>query len=260
MGYTKTTQNLKLPQWVADDHPDFLTDINNAFKSIDDNAGKTAGEIGTIPQQVEQLTALTQSQGEDITTLQADTTSLQIRMGNAEQQTAQVPGLQTAVQGLQGQVAGVESNISSVQSDYDIQVGKYVSATETSYDFIRNADKAAIHLSSVQRFGALLRVGVSIPENLSVEIGTSNFFASLDGVFALAGITNKNQVVTAPVMEYQLVYDANTNELIGKAQVGYNAAADQCVLQITVNKHADAISISYPTFINYIVYDLGGNA
>ena len=35
------TAFLKLPQYNADDHPDFLTDFNKAFQIIDENAVKT---------------------------------------------------------------------------------------------------------------------------------------------------------------------------------------------------------------------------
>lgn len=35
MSYTNSTTNYGLPQWIAADHPKFLTDINNAFSTID---------------------------------------------------------------------------------------------------------------------------------------------------------------------------------------------------------------------------------
>ena len=35
MSYTNSTTNYGLPQWIAADHPKFLTDINNAYATID---------------------------------------------------------------------------------------------------------------------------------------------------------------------------------------------------------------------------------
>ena len=35
--FKKGTENFNLPQWDFDEHPDFLDDINPAFKVIDQN-------------------------------------------------------------------------------------------------------------------------------------------------------------------------------------------------------------------------------
>lgn len=45
MSFTNSTPNYGLPQWIAADHPKYLTDINNAFSTIDTqikNANDTA--------------------------------------------------------------------------------------------------------------------------------------------------------------------------------------------------------------------------
>ena len=45
MSYTKQTPNLGLPQYVADDKPSWLEDINGAFSSVDTFAGQATGDI-----------------------------------------------------------------------------------------------------------------------------------------------------------------------------------------------------------------------
>lgn len=49
------TPILKLPQYNPHDHPDFLTEINKAFATIDKHAGKVNSEITVLQNQVEIL-------------------------------------------------------------------------------------------------------------------------------------------------------------------------------------------------------------
>lgn len=49
------TAVLKLPQYQPKDHPDFLTDFNEAFKRIDDWAANTQNRVRTLELQVQNL-------------------------------------------------------------------------------------------------------------------------------------------------------------------------------------------------------------
>lgn len=54
--FGKSTENLGLPQWQPKDHPDFLTDINNAFKDIDSAYGTTSTSLDLVKKQIEEIT------------------------------------------------------------------------------------------------------------------------------------------------------------------------------------------------------------
>lgn len=53
--YSKETKNLKLPQWTPCDHPDFLTDMNDAMNKIDDGYGQAAHDHQELKEKVEAL-------------------------------------------------------------------------------------------------------------------------------------------------------------------------------------------------------------
>lgn len=49
------TAVLRLPQYEPNDHPDFLTDFNEAFKRIDDWAANTQNRVKTLELQMKNL-------------------------------------------------------------------------------------------------------------------------------------------------------------------------------------------------------------
>lgn len=54
MASTNKTEHYGLPQYVPSDHPDFLTDFNNAFKKIDDVLYQLASSASTVETQTNQ--------------------------------------------------------------------------------------------------------------------------------------------------------------------------------------------------------------
>ena len=57
--FTKQTPTLGLPQWQPNDHPDFLTDINEAFMKLDENAESDSNQQTQIDELTEQIVQLT---------------------------------------------------------------------------------------------------------------------------------------------------------------------------------------------------------
>lgn len=49
------TPVVKLPQFNPDDHPDFLTDFNQAFRDIDEMIGELIANIGVIESRIATL-------------------------------------------------------------------------------------------------------------------------------------------------------------------------------------------------------------
>lgn len=86
MSYSATTGNLGLPQWVkgTKDHPDFLTDMNQAFEKIDGFAERTDNTVGGLPEQVDGLAALVESMQDDVGEHTTEIASLGVRFGILE--------------------------------------------------------------------------------------------------------------------------------------------------------------------------------
>lgn len=72
MSFSKQTPNYGLPQWVGTDSPQFLTDVNEAFKKIDDQMKVNSEGGEDVSNELRQLSQeITNAQGE-IAGLQAD--------------------------------------------------------------------------------------------------------------------------------------------------------------------------------------------
>lgn len=89
MSYSATTGKLGLPQWVkgTKDHPDFLTDMNQAFEKIDGFAERTDITVDGLPEQVDELAALVESMQEDVGEHTTELASLGVRTGVLETET-----------------------------------------------------------------------------------------------------------------------------------------------------------------------------
>lgn len=98
------TPKLGLPQWEPQNHPDFLTDMNEAFKKIDENAqgtGESVEEIAEIQSNIGDLQALTQSLNEDSQQMIGEISAINIALGNLRGETDKIKPIQTQVLGLQ---------------------------------------------------------------------------------------------------------------------------------------------------------------
>lgn len=86
MSYSANTGKLGLPQWVkgTKDHPDFLTDMNQAFEKIDRFAERTDNTVDGLPEQVDELAALVESMQEDVGEHTTELASLGVRVGILE--------------------------------------------------------------------------------------------------------------------------------------------------------------------------------
>lgn len=107
MSATFHTKNLNLPQFCENDIPQWLGDVNPAFKAIDDNAGTTA-------ENVEQATQLGQQGIDDAAAAQATADEANKRsQDNAEAITA----LQTTTADHEQRITKAESDITQNASD-----------------------------------------------------------------------------------------------------------------------------------------------
>lgn len=55
--YSLETPNLRLPQFQPNDHPDFLTDFNNAFEKLDKAVTEIRNDLTNINNQITDIQA-----------------------------------------------------------------------------------------------------------------------------------------------------------------------------------------------------------
>lgn len=94
--FGKSTENLGLPQWQPKDHPDFLTDINNAFKDIDSAYGTTSTSLDLVKKQIEEITETNNSH---------DTL--------LKKHTEEISNIKDSIQGIQG-LDGISETIEGI--------------------------------------------------------------------------------------------------------------------------------------------------
>lgn len=130
--YTKTTPNLKLPQWGFNQHPDFVTDFNEAFQTID----KAYGEQGAVTEEMkENISTLTTAmkgvedsvasmkeivdaldpldQNPVITGIKSDIATLQASMIDVH---SSITTMTTQIQGLTDHVSIMDSDITTIKN------------------------------------------------------------------------------------------------------------------------------------------------
>lgn len=76
MSYTKSTVNLKLPQWEENDYPTWLTDVNQAFSNIDTNAGDQKASIETALSAASEARTLATEASNNTTSLSGEVNSV----------------------------------------------------------------------------------------------------------------------------------------------------------------------------------------
>ena len=120
--FEKSTPNLGLPQWSPKDHPDFLTDMNNAFKVLDERVHAEDESADAIAQLVEKVNKLT----EDLTAVTADVELLKDTFNadeieqmrdNINTLTDNVANITTAIQNHAASITEITSHLSVIDSD-----------------------------------------------------------------------------------------------------------------------------------------------
>lgn len=120
--FEKSTPNLGLPQWSPKDHPDFLTDMNNAFKVLDERVHAEDESADAIAQLVEKVNKLT----EDLTAVTADVELLKdtFNADEIEQMkddittlTDNVANITTDIQNHAASITEITSHLSVIDSD-----------------------------------------------------------------------------------------------------------------------------------------------
>ena len=116
MASTNKTPNFQLPQFVANDVPSWLVDVNGAFmdidtdmKSIQDTAQSASGTATGAASQVDSIQSTVDSVSENVSTLS----------GTVATHTTQIGTLNTNVTALQGEVSTIKGNIETINGEID---------------------------------------------------------------------------------------------------------------------------------------------
>lgn len=166
MSYSATTGKLGLPQWVkgTKDHPDFLTDMNQAFEKIDRFAERTDNTVDGLPEQVDELAALVESMQADVGEHTTELASLGVRVGIQENNVA---NLGVRVGNLATRVGGLEERLQELEY-MDIVVPAFT-ATLTN----RDGDEVEIGMS---RHGLYISAWLSQRQLTQFTANTSKYW------------------------------------------------------------------------------------
>ena len=116
MASTNKTPNFELPQFVANDVPSWLTDINGAFldidtdmKNIQDTAQSASSTATGAASQVDSIQSTVDSLGNNVSTLS----------GTVATHTTQIGTLNTNMTQVQGDISTIEGNIETINGEID---------------------------------------------------------------------------------------------------------------------------------------------
>lgn len=177
------TPKLGLPQWNPTDHPDFLTDLNQAFKDIDENASATSQEIEGYPQRLEELETLTQSLNEDTQQLLVDMSSAQVAITNLKTESEKIDPMELQIQGLQSTVSSQGDEIRFITNPDQIFY-------KTGVEFISSTGLKVI--GNVRVYSNRLQVDASSYADAigGMEVGTEILFENSDIANEIASATS----------------------------------------------------------------------
>lgn len=166
MSYSAQTEKLRLPQWVkgSKDHPDFLTDVNQAFEKIDGFAQGIDNTVDGLPEQVEEVATILQSVQEDVGEHTEELARQSLRIGVLENKVDSTNGLTGRVAALEdGQreqdekISGVEERVRATLS---IAPHKAITERIELTGHVRNTTDVITVLINAYRIGMLVAISM----------------------------------------------------------------------------------------------------
>lgn len=138
--FSKQTDNYALPQWDFSDHPDFINDMNPAYKTIDTELEKAVTASANSEQQVSVLTPIVTNHTTQIATAEHQIADLTTRMGNVEH------NLETDGQDIDN-LETAQANINLILAGYSATktVSADVDGVKTRVSTIENGNVATLN-------------------------------------------------------------------------------------------------------------------
>lgn len=164
MSYSAQTEKLRLPQWVqgSKDHPDFLTDVNQAFEKIDGFAQGIDNTVDGLPEQVEEVATILQSVQEDVGEHTSKIASQGVRIGILETGMAEVNGLDSRVAALEDGQSVQDEKIDAMD-EIDIKISGYRTVHVSGHPYPITLQHAtnpnvSVEINGIQKIGNILRI------------------------------------------------------------------------------------------------------
>lgn len=218
--YSKSTENLKLPQWEATDHPAFLTDMNQAFDKIDKAVGPQGESLSELQNKVSLLSDLSTSQQEDIEQLRNDVSDHGVQIANLQGKVDVLPEIKNQIETANAKYRVLSGGL----DDTNIVVADIVRKQE----LIKNAASFSIDdiSFSMQRLGNIIYCYIN-NDNLSkysavAAIGNNTKKITGDDsrqYFDRLGISDVADLLTHITISTPLIYTEDYGELIGQLDV-----------------------------------------
>lgn len=108
MGYTDSTARLNLPQYIGTDSPDWLTDINQAFETLDEAYGATKESAVNAEESVSQMSQQVTQFSNDLTAL---TDTVDCIKATTKNNVADINNLNTLVENVKEMLTVVQHDI-----------------------------------------------------------------------------------------------------------------------------------------------------
>lgn len=262
--YSKSTENLKLPQWEATDHPAFLTDMNQAFDKIDKAVGPQGESLSELQNKVALLSDLSTSQQEDIEQLRNDVSDHGVQIANLQGKVAVLPEIKS-------QIETANANYRVLDEELDITNEKMRAIFHRNDLIIANAVELTIDGVTfvMSRYNNFVTLYID-EDNLNTLVSgkrPGNNFVRITGNAALQyfealGISKMEDFLTYININTPLVYSTSYNQLYGRIvattingnnpSIGFNYV---CYLEKTGPDRAKLVGANA---VNYIVQKIQG--
>lgn len=168
MSYSAQTEKLRLPQWVkgSKDHPDFLTDVNQAFEKIDGFAQGIDNTVDGLPEQVEEVSTILQSVQEDVVEHTEELARHGVQIGILQSGMGDAARLATRVSALEDGEREQNDEIAMIK-----ETARIASVTIDSFEATFNDDDGNIFTMWVSRTGLYI---VAFPTSETLAKLTAN--------------------------------------------------------------------------------------
>lgn len=227
MSYSAQTEKLRLPQWVkgSKDHPDFLTDVNQAFEKIDGFAQGIDNTVDGLPEQVEEVATILQSVQEDVGEHTEELARQSLRITVLENKV-------DSTNGLTGRVAALEDG----QREQDSKIDGIVDENRRFYawhdialpgisypiDLSNNSGTETIRIKKISTKGNFIFFQIDeivLPDSLLYA------YFSVDNETSSAIITAVDNIVSlSPISGFLNGIDSNGRAFqCGEARIGLDS-------------------------------------
>lgn len=234
--YTKTTENIKLPQWGMKDHPDWLTDMNEAFQTIDKSYGEQGQVTEEMKENIKTLTTAMQGveetvasmkevidaldpieQNPTIININTNITKLNDEIntinGTISSHTSQLDELTSHVSVMDSDITTLKTNMTNVQ-EYITNITTQINSLESGMDEVKN--KLQEHTTQLTTLNSTIEnintTLTGLQESVTHAQTTADQ-AVTDSANALQTATTANNSATTALNTAQLAHSDSENAL-----------------------------------------------